>query len=661
MAKGKKISEVSLADALVGDELIPFAKNGANGAVEADTIKEYAQDGLDDKYADKSDTYTKSEVDGLVDGAKSTAETTYAKKEDVPTKVSELENDAKYQDEGHVSAQIKVAINAHEVMMEERLVTIESKVEDLNASKVGKVDGKGLSTNDYTTDDKNKLGALPTNAELTTTLATKADYTAIADMLTKTEASDTYQPKGDYLTSHQSLADYAKTATMNTELAKKVDKVSGKQLSTEDFTTLLKQKLEGLTNYDDSTLTSELDALKSRLDTILDSENTTAVIDTFQEIENFLQGVTNTETLTGLLQEMKEEIVALCADTYVSKTGDEDINGRKTFKESINTNKSVIHKISVAAGFTTGSSYYENDTRIGGIGAFFSWDGTVHTLEYYYMGADHAKPIIKIDADGNAYAKSFTKNGGISSQFLKADGSVDGTTYLPTASYTASDVLDKVKSADGAGSGLDADLLDGAQSTDYFKVGTFANDKSSSELHFGLHFNNTSDSHSQLGYPEGYGVLLNFIKQNEAYGIQIHCSSADKLEYRIKFGGDFHDWKEIATPDSNVASAEKVKQKFLTNEDLNTLRSAKYFEFYSAELNSTCTNVPSGVKGFSLEVLPGANNNQTQILTSNVGEVYKRSYIIGSGGWTPWKKMLTEDDIASLVTRIEALEAQLNG
>lgn len=42
------------------------------------------------------------------------------------------------------------------------------------------------------------------------------------------------------------LEAYTPTTDLNTELAKKVDKVTGKQLSTEDFTTALKNKLNGL-------------------------------------------------------------------------------------------------------------------------------------------------------------------------------------------------------------------------------------------------------------------------------------------------------------------------------------------------------------------------------------------------------------------------------
>ena len=43
---------------------------------------------------------------------------------------------------------------------------------------------------------------------------------------------------------------------------------------------------------------------------------------------------------------------------------------------------------------------------------------------------------------------------------------------LPSASYTAADVLDKIKTVDGTGSGLDADLLDG-QSSAYYRIGIY--------------------------------------------------------------------------------------------------------------------------------------------------------------------------------------------
>lgn len=60
------------------------------------------------------------------------------------------------------------------------------------------------------------------------------------------------------------LADYAKTADVNKALSRKVDVVSGKGLSTEDFTSALKTKLNGIANgatADSAIPTSVIDAL----------------------------------------------------------------------------------------------------------------------------------------------------------------------------------------------------------------------------------------------------------------------------------------------------------------------------------------------------------------------------------------------------------------
>lgn len=48
----------------------------------------------------------------------------------------------------------------------------------------------------------------------------------------------------------------------------KVDKVEGKQLSTEDFTTEEKTKLAGLENYDDTDLRGLIQALSERVETL---------------------------------------------------------------------------------------------------------------------------------------------------------------------------------------------------------------------------------------------------------------------------------------------------------------------------------------------------------------------------------------------------------
>lgn len=86
-----------------------------------------------------------------------------------------------------------------------------------------------------------------------------------------------------------------------------VAQVPGKGLSTNDFTDVLKAKLDSLKNYDDAALRAAVKALEGQLDTIL-GDGASAAIDTFNEIEAFLTGITDTQTLTGLLAELKSAI-----------------------------------------------------------------------------------------------------------------------------------------------------------------------------------------------------------------------------------------------------------------------------------------------------------------------------------------------------------------
>lgn len=58
------------------------------------------------------------------------------------------------------------------------------------------------------------------------------------------------------------LTDYYKKSDVDGLLNNKVDKVDGKGLSTEDFTTELKNRLNSLENYDDKALTARVSAIE---------------------------------------------------------------------------------------------------------------------------------------------------------------------------------------------------------------------------------------------------------------------------------------------------------------------------------------------------------------------------------------------------------------
>lgn len=103
---------------------------------------------------------------------------------------------------------------------------IDSELKKLNTNKVDKVTGKGLSTEDYTTEEKQKLAGIEPGANRYTHPSTHP-----ASMITES-------------TSRRFVSD-AEKSKWNT-VDNKVDKVAGKGLSTNDFTNTLKSKLDGI-------------------------------------------------------------------------------------------------------------------------------------------------------------------------------------------------------------------------------------------------------------------------------------------------------------------------------------------------------------------------------------------------------------------------------
>ena len=224
--------------------------------------------------------------------------------------------------------------NAWSVTLPE-LVNTDRMIADLS-EKVDKVTGKGLSTNDYTAADKAKVDAIPASPKYTDTVyddtAVKNRLTAveneiagieagsgsgfsgsyndltdkptIPDAVTETTVSGwgftkntgTYSkptggiPKTDLasavqtslgkadsaLQSHQSLAAYRTASAQDTIDKGKVDKVTGKGLSTNDYTNAAKAKVDAIPaspKYTDTVYNDT--AVKNRLTAIENKENVT--------------------------------------------------------------------------------------------------------------------------------------------------------------------------------------------------------------------------------------------------------------------------------------------------------------------------------------------------------------------------------------------------
>jgi len=126
-------------------------------------------------------------------------------------------------------------------------------------NKVDKVAGKGLSANDYTTIEKTKLTAI------TGTNTGDQNITAITHSNRVALDAVTGKNTGD-----QDLNGLATTSSVTTTLNSKVDKVAGKGLSTNDYTTTEKTKLATITgtNTGDQDVTAITHSNRVALDSV---------------------------------------------------------------------------------------------------------------------------------------------------------------------------------------------------------------------------------------------------------------------------------------------------------------------------------------------------------------------------------------------------------
>lgn len=108
------------------------------------------------------------------------------------------------------------------------------------------------------------------------------------------------------------LTDFTEYAVQGKVIKKYVDdnkvaKVEGKQLSTEDFTTALKQKLEGLNNYDDTSIVQAVESLQNQFNALVGGDASEA-IESFNEVIAFLANVLDTESLSAIIASIEKQI-----------------------------------------------------------------------------------------------------------------------------------------------------------------------------------------------------------------------------------------------------------------------------------------------------------------------------------------------------------------
>lgn len=228
-----------------------------------------------------------------------------------------------------------------------------SDIETQLSNKVDKVEGKGLSTNDFTDDLLNLLkkvskplnykGSVPTYNDLPTEGNLEGDVWNV----TKTDVNyawtgTDWDPFGSSAVNIvDDLTTGGATAALSAEQGKvlkglvdtKVDKVSGKQLSTNDYTTAEKNKLAGLSNYNDADLKASIklnsdniasmDAAYKAADEVL-QDNIDAEKVARTAADSKLQSDISAEETRAVLAE-SENLAVIKAETERAKAAEDEI------------------------------------------------------------------------------------------------------------------------------------------------------------------------------------------------------------------------------------------------------------------------------------------------------------------------------------------------
>lgn len=169
-ATGVKISQMNATNTLAGDELVPIVQNGSNKSATISKIKEglateawviEAINNAGGKTVVVTELPAKGDVNKiyLIPNESSRANDVY---DEYIYLITEQKTGWEFLGNKHVDVNLKDYYTKAEV--NEAIEGVEGRTTSALALKVDKVDGKQLSTNDYTTSEKNKLQGIAANA-----------------------------------------------------------------------------------------------------------------------------------------------------------------------------------------------------------------------------------------------------------------------------------------------------------------------------------------------------------------------------------------------------------------------------------------------------------------------------------------------------------------
>ena len=264
-------------------------------------------------------------------------------------------------------------------------VTVDAKGRVTAGSNITVEDIGDLSTTLAGLATKKELSEYVKTADLTTELNKKVDKVAGKSLIDDTEITRLASVENyDDTAIKADIAKKADATAMSTALEGKVDKVEGKVLSSNDYTTAEKEKLAGLSNYDDADIRASI-ATKAEADSVYTKEEVNTELDKKAD-------KTTVETLTTTVDGKANKATTISgygiADAYTKTEVDAKVSSVYKYKGSV-ANESALP----TEGQVVGDVYNLEDTGMNVAWTGEGWDklGSVIDLTPYLTKEDAGK------------------------------------------------------------------------------------------------------------------------------------------------------------------------------------------------------------------------------------------------------------------------------
>lgn len=285
-------------------------------------------------------------------------------------------------------------------------VTVDAKGRVTAGSSITVEDIGDLSTTLAGLATKEELGGYVKTTDLTTELNKKVDKVAGKSLIDDTEITRLASVENyDDTAIKADIAKKADATAMSTALEGKVDKVEGKVLSSNDYTTAEKEKLAGLSNYDDTNIKASI-ATKAEADNVYTKEEVNTELGKKAD-------KTTVETLTTTVNGKADKATTISGygitDAYTKTEVDAKVSSVYKYKGSVADESALPTE-----GQVVGDVYNLEDTGMNVAWTGEGWDnlGSVIDLTPYLTKEDAGKTYAAkaTTLEGYGIADAYTKS-----------------------------------------------------------------------------------------------------------------------------------------------------------------------------------------------------------------------------------------------------------